>query len=70
MAKRETVIRRARKALGLSLIDLSRKTLVNPSVLSQVECQKLVPSARVRDTVCGYLKLDKGAAFLKNGLAA
>ena len=68
--EKETLIRKARKKLGLSLIALSHETRLHPSVLCQVERSKLVAAPRVKKVLCEFLGLDEKAAFLKNGLAA
>ena len=67
---KESRIRVARKARGLSLIGLSRETEIHPSLLSQVETAKLVPSAHVRAKLCEFLGLGEREAFQRNGLAA
>jgi transcriptional regulator with XRE-family HTH domain len=67
---KESKIRMARKARGLSLIGLSRETEIHPSSLSQIETAKLVPPPRVRFALCEFLGLDERKAFQRNGLAA
>ena len=67
---KDTKIRKARKASGLSLSALSRETQLNVTVLGQVETAKLVASSRVRSVLCGFLGLDENTAFQSNGLAA
>jgi transcriptional regulator with XRE-family HTH domain len=64
-----TRIRELRQGKGLRLIDLAFETRIHPTQLSYVERGKVAASARVKNTLCSFLKAEPSELFNDSGIA-
>ncbi|MDR1943526.1 MAG: helix-turn-helix domain-containing protein [Synergistaceae bacterium] len=64
-----TLIRQLRKSQGLSVIELARKSRVNPSILSEVERRRRAVSSNARRALAKFHKVPESAIFDSEGFA-
>jgi len=61
--------RELRLKKGLSIIDLSHKLDIHPSMISQLERGRTSAGAKVRKTLCSFYRVPEGKLFNSNGFA-
>jgi transcriptional regulator with XRE-family HTH domain len=64
-----TLIRQLRRSQGLSVIELARKSRVNPSILSEVERRRRAASSGARKALARFYRQPETALFDREDFA-